>query len=235
MALTLFSKRADPFFFQNLFLFSSIRHKYMGNVRQKRKINPFVKRHTDFIKELCIALVKYERIQTTFERAKVLEKYGNLLIELTQRTQPPPDLFALENGFLLRPDEITAKFTEKQLINRRWKKRIVFPTSTSTEQFVATCRNEAENILLKDKEAIEKLYGELSDRYRGKYGGYVKVTKIPNQPNKKFPWLAYVEYQDNNLPALPPMPEVIKGELKGRPRMYNLHELNASSNIISEQ
>ena len=55
------------------------RCKTHGNLPQKRRPNFFVQRHTDFIKLLCIALVKYERIQTTLERAKKLEKYGNLV------------------------------------------------------------------------------------------------------------------------------------------------------------
>ena len=55
------------------------RYKTHGNLRQKRRPNLFVQRHTDFIKLLCIALVKYERIQTTLEREKKLEKYGNLV------------------------------------------------------------------------------------------------------------------------------------------------------------
>ena len=82
MALTLTKKCPSQVCLQNLLM--SVRHKYMGNLRQKRKINPFIQRHTDFIKQLCIALVKFERIQTTFERAKVLEKYGNLVCTLNE-------------------------------------------------------------------------------------------------------------------------------------------------------
>ena len=55
------------------------RLKSHGNLPQKRRINPFVQRNTDFIKLLCVALVKHERIQTTLERAKTIEKYGNLV------------------------------------------------------------------------------------------------------------------------------------------------------------
>ena len=73
------------------------------------------------------------------------------LIELTQRTQPPPDLFTLQDGFLLRPDEIKEKFTEKRIHNRRWKKRLILPKEMSEEEFKARCRIEAANILLQVK------------------------------------------------------------------------------------
>jgi len=70
------------------------------------------------------------------------------LIELTQRTQPPPDLFTLQDGFLLRPDEIKEKFTEKRIHNRRWKKKLILPKALSEEEFKAKCREEASKILL---------------------------------------------------------------------------------------
>ena len=57
----------------------ALRFKTHGNLPTKRRLSPFIQRNTDFIKQLCIALVKYERIQTTLERAKKLEKYGNLV------------------------------------------------------------------------------------------------------------------------------------------------------------
>ena len=205
--------------------FVPVRNKTHGNLPQKRRINPFVKRHTDFIKHLCIALVKYERIQTTYERARKLEKYGNMLIEFTKRKQPPPDLFMIENGFLLRPDEAVAKLTHKRIVNRKWKKRVLYPKPLSEEEFVAHCRIEATNVLLGDQEALNKLYGELADRYKDTYGGYVKFTRVPNQPNKPYPWLAYVEFQGNGLPELPVMPDIVLGRIKGNPREFLPHEL----------
>lgn len=202
------------------------RHKTHGQLRTKRLKNPYIQRQTDFIKLLSIALVKYERIQTTLERAKKLERVGNLLIELTQRRKAPPDItIVLQDGFLLRPDEIETKFRTKKLINRRWKKRIVYPDELSENEYAERCREEATKMLLQDQEALNKLYGELSERYAGKYGGFVKVTRIPNKPKKHFPWLAYVEFQNNGLPPLPVVPFVEKGELYGRPREFLDHEL----------
>ena len=84
--------------------------------------------------------------------------------------------------------------------------------------------------LIQDEDAIDKLYGELADRYRGKYGGYVKYTAIPNQKNKHFPWLAYVECQENDLPPLAVFPEYSDGLLKGRPRLYTQFELEKFQN-----
>lgn len=41
--------------------------------------NPFVKKKTNFIKELCVALVKFDRIQTTLHKALQLKAYGELV------------------------------------------------------------------------------------------------------------------------------------------------------------
>ena len=41
--------------------------------------NPFVLKRTNFIKELCVALVKYDRIQTTLHKALQLKTYGELV------------------------------------------------------------------------------------------------------------------------------------------------------------
>jgi len=195
------------------------RNKGHGNFRQNRLKNPWVQERTDFIKLLCIGLVRHERIQTTMERAKLMQRYGNLLIELTQRKQAPPDiLVTLENGFLLRPDEIEEKFTTRKLINRKWKKRIELPVKLTEEEYVAQCKIEAANILLQDEVALTKLYGELAERYRGRYGGFVKITQIPNKHRKYFPHMAYVEYHENGLPPLPTLPVVRDGELYGIPR-----------------
>ena len=42
-------------------------------------LNPFVSKRTNFIKELCVALVKYDRIQTTLHKALQLKTYGELV------------------------------------------------------------------------------------------------------------------------------------------------------------
>lgn len=203
-------------------------HTRHSKLPTKRLKNPFVQRHTDFIKLLCIALIKYERILTTCERAKILEKYCNLLIEMTRRKVPPPDInIAFRNGFMIRPDEITERFTVRTLLNRRWKKRVMMPAPLSEEQYVEACRQTVGQILLQDEEAIAKLYGELHDRYYGKYGGFVKITSIPNGENgKKYPTLAYVEFFGNDLGALPAFPFVNRHGMRfGQPREYSSAEL----------
>lgn len=73
------------------------------------------------------------------------------MIELAIRKQPPPDLITLENGFLLRPDEIQEKFIQKRIVNRRWKKRLILPKPLSEEEFVQQCREHASKILLQVK------------------------------------------------------------------------------------
>lgn len=45
----------------------------------KPAVNPFINKRTDFIKQLCVALVKYDRIQTTLHKALQLQAYGELV------------------------------------------------------------------------------------------------------------------------------------------------------------
>merc|ERR1719427_733854 len=181
------------------------RDKSQGNRPTKRLKNPWVRRNTDFIKLLSIALVKYERIQTTKSRAVQLQHYGNLLVQLTQRTQPPPDItIVMENGFLLRPDEIKEKFLARKMVNRRWKKQIMYPEPLSEDEFVVCCREHASCILLQDSDAIDKLYGELRDRYMDSQAkNFITITDIPNAKSRQYPDLAYVEFKGNGLPSIP--------------------------------
>lgn len=201
------------------------RHGSFRNRPQVRRAHPKVKRHTDFIKHLAIALVKCERIQTTYARALRLEEYGNMLIEFTQRRRAPPDLFMIENGFILRPDEALEKWTTRRLVNRKWKRRLILPESPNEEEYVERCRQEAANVLLGDEEALSKLYGDLADRYRGTYGGYVKITPLPIPARKPFPPLAYAEFVGNGLAELPPFPDVRGRSLVGNPRRFTASEL----------
>ena len=82
---------------------------------------------------------------------------------MTQRTKPPPDLFAIQDGFLLRPDEIKEKFTGRRIHNRRWKKRLLLPEELSEEEFKAHCRVEASKILLQVK--YSDLYSSLHQEF----------------------------------------------------------------------
>ena len=59
-----------------------VRFKTHRKFPSKKRINPFVQRRTDLIKKLVIALVQYERIQTTYHKAVQLKKYGDLVREL---------------------------------------------------------------------------------------------------------------------------------------------------------
>ena len=70
---------------------------------------------------------------------------------------------------------------------------------------------------LQNKEAIEKLNGDLGSRFHGKYGGFVKITEIP-LPKMRYPLLAYAEFVDNGLKPLPEMPSIVNGHLKPFPR-----------------
>ena len=58
---------------------SQVRYKNHRDLPQKKRVNVFVKRHTDLIKRLCIALVKHERVFTTMNKAKQLQEYGDLV------------------------------------------------------------------------------------------------------------------------------------------------------------
>lgn len=67
----------------NASIFCQVRYKHARQWPKKEKKNPFVSRRTDFIKHLCIALVKHERVFTTREKARQLQQYGDLVWCLT--------------------------------------------------------------------------------------------------------------------------------------------------------
>lgn len=62
------------------------------------------------------------------------------------------------------------------------------------------------------------MYGTLAERFRGRYGGFTKVTPIPLPKKRLFPGLAYVEYVENDLKPLPEMPTIVKGRIRAFPR-----------------
>ncbi|XP_028400166.1 uncharacterized protein LOC114523443 [Dendronephthya gigantea] len=185
----------------------------------KPVINPFVNKRTNFIKELCIALVKYDRIQTTFHKALQLKSYGELLIIMTRRKCPPPDLHYLEDGFILTDQEARERLTTKLVVNRRNKKIISQPQEFNEQEYVEQLQLQIRSILLEDEEALQKLYNKLVPRYEDRYGGFVKVTPIPYPVKRHYPRMAYVEFIDNDLPPIPKLPELTKGKLVTFPRL----------------
>jgi len=204
---------------------SQVRFKNRRDAPQKKRVNVFVKRHTDLIKHLCIALVKHERVLTTANKALQLQEYGDLLINLIQRKQPPPDLFMIRNGFVTTEDEAIELRIRRRIMNRMSRRIFIPPKELSEDEYIERCRVAVKQILLEDNDALGKLYGTLAERFSGQYGGFTKVTKLPLPKKKLFPNLAYVEYVGNNLQPLPEMPTIIKGRLKAFPR----------SGIISDQ
>ncbi len=74
-----------------------VRHRSYRHLPQKKKKNPFVKRHTDFIKHLCIALVNHERVLTTVFKAQQLQQYGDLVRPIRE------NLNSLEAAVLVQP------------------------------------------------------------------------------------------------------------------------------------
>lgn len=189
----------------------SVRYKTHRKFPTKKKINPFVKPRTDLIKKLVLALVQHERIQTTHRKALQLKKYGDLIITLTLRRRPPPDLDMIENGFILTEAEAKEKMIKTRIVNRRSKKVLISPQVPNEQQYLERCRKAASDMLLGDQEAVEKLYNTLKERYKDKYGNFVKITSIPNPPRSTFPNMAYVELKDNSLPPLPKLPVVHNG------------------------
>eukprot|EP00794_Sanderia_malayensis_P010968 gene10968-12130_t len=140
------------------------------------------------------------------------------LITLTQRRQPPPDLFMIKNGFVLTEREAIESRIKRRIRNRMSKKVFVPPKQLTEEEFVERCKTVISDILLGDKEAIDRLYSTLVPRYEGKYGGFVKITPIPFAEKRNYPRLAYAEFVESNLEPLPVMPEIVKGRLKAFPR-----------------
>lgn len=177
----------------------------------RKRINPFVKPRTDLIKKLVLALVQHERIQTTHHKALQLKKYGDLIITLALRRRPPPDLDMIEDGFVLTEAEAAEKMIKRRIVNRRSKKVIIPPQVPNEQQYVERCKKAASDMLLGDREALDKLYSTLKERYKDRYGNFVKITSIPNPPRPTFPNMAYVELRDNSLPPLPKLPVVDNG------------------------
>ncbi|EDO40633.1 predicted protein [Nematostella vectensis] len=178
----------------------------------KKVENPFVQRRTNLIKQLLVALVQNERIQTTLHKAQQLKKYGDLLITLSQLSKPPPDLDMIEDGFILSESEAREKMITKKIVNRRSKKVVVLPSVLSKEEYVARCREEASNMVMGDQDVLDKLYGTLKERYQDKYGNFVRIIKIPHPALCDYPKMAYVELVDNDLEPLPDMPELSNGK-----------------------
>ncbi|KAJ7378278.1 54S ribosomal protein L17 mitochondrial [Desmophyllum pertusum] len=188
-----------------------VRYKTHRRRPTKKKISPFVQRRTDLIKKLVLALVQHERIQTTDRKAQQLKKYGDLLVSLAQRRRPPPDLDLIEDGFVLTEGESEERRITKRIINRK-SKRVVQPLPVlSEEEFVIRCREEAYNMLLGNEEALEKLYSTLKERYKERYGNFVRITRIPNPTTSPYPNMAYAEFVGNSLPPLPKLPVVKEG------------------------
>lgn len=177
----------------------------------KKRNNPFVQRRTDFIKKLVLALVQHERIQTTDWKAQQLKKYAELLVMLSLRRRPPPDLDLIEDGFVLTEEESEQRRLTRRIINRRSKKVILPVPELSEEEYVQRCKEEASNMLLGNEEALEKLYTTLKERYQERYGNFVTVQTIPNPPHSPYPNMAYVELVGNPLPPLPRLPMVQGG------------------------
>lgn len=70
------------------------------------------------------------------------------LINLTQRRQPPPDLFMLKNGFVLNEDEAIDKRIRRRIINRRSKRIFIPPKELTEDEFVEKCKSAVRAILL---------------------------------------------------------------------------------------
>ena len=56
-----------------------VRYKTHRKFPTRKRVNPFVKLRTDLIKKLVVALVQYERVQTTYRKSLQLKKYGDLV------------------------------------------------------------------------------------------------------------------------------------------------------------
>lgn len=56
-----------------------VRFRTHRKLPTKKPNRPFMQRRTDFIKQMVLALVQHERIQTTLPKAIQLKKYGDLV------------------------------------------------------------------------------------------------------------------------------------------------------------
>ena len=78
---------------------------------------------------------------------------------------------------------------------------------------------------------MEKVYTTLKERYKERYGNFVRITKLSNPPHSPFPKMAYVEFVGNSLPPLPRLP-VVKD---GRWILYGRDDYDDAGNEITEK
>ena len=88
---------------------------------------------------------------------------------------------------------------------------------------------------LQDEEALEKLYTTFKERYKERYGNFVRITRIPNPPHSPFPNMAYVELIGNSLPPLPELPVVKRGKWVVYGKDDDDNELRAQSAIVKSK
>lgn len=88
---------------------------------------------------------------------------------------------------------------------------------------------------LQDEDALEKLYTTLKERYKERYGNFVRITRIPNPPHSPFPNMAYVELIGNSLPPLPELPVIKQGKWVVYDKDDDDNKLRAQSAILKSK
>ena len=67
---------------------------------------------------------------------------------MTQRRQPPPDLFMIKKGFVITEDEAIDLRIRRRIVNRMSKRMFIPPRQLTEDEFVEQCKTVVREILL---------------------------------------------------------------------------------------
>ncbi len=67
---------------------------------------------------------------------------------MTQRREPPPDLYMIKNGFVLTEEEAIESRIKRRIMNRMTRRVFIPPKKLTEEEFVEKCKTVVHDILL---------------------------------------------------------------------------------------
>ena len=84
------------------------------------------------------------------------------LINLTQRKQPPPDLFMIKKGFVITEDEAIELRIRRRIMNRMSRRIFIPPKELNEDEYVEGCKVAVKQILL---EVIKFFHFDAEDEF----------------------------------------------------------------------
>lgn len=124
----------------------------MRHRKAGRKLGRSSSHRDAMLRNMVTSLLEEEKIQTTTAKAKELRRVTERLIGLARRH--PPSVV----------EEATSDADKAKRQGER----------------VAAVRQAGK--IVRDKYVLEKLFGELAERYQARNGGYTRIMKMENRP-----------------------------------------------------